>query len=217
MTTLLDIHTFTNKELLTEIEHRMFFKDLQTASTDSIPPARRDPSPYDIMKAMIAAGWKEDGRKYYSDGRIDGIWDYVGYPDYTDDQSYCAGTGNACLKVTGHKMSRSIPTARSFEDYGVAVPLHEARRGDLAVWMKVGSGWKGHFAFIDDVSGDLKRIKAAGANQGNRMSSVWFPVEGPFIEGSSTKYKLVAVRRVTASDKIGEVDFKTIDKWGLDV
>ncbi len=186
---------FTSKELLEELLKR----ENERTGIISI-------TPYEIMMKMIEKGWKENPLVGLSDPRIDRMWAYMGFKNFTDDQSYCAATLNACLKIAGYKTSRSIPVARSFEDYGEEIDVLTAKKGDIAVYKNIKSSWAGHTGFVDSVHDGA--IVLAGANQSNKMCLKAFPISGATLQLSS-------IRRITEKEKIGGIDFKTLKEWGL--
>lgn len=205
--TILDIKTFSNEELLKEIENRMM---LNSGVKDTPPPLPAAPlHPYELMQRMINQGkvWSENPRKGKSNPNINKIWDYVGKPNYTDDQSYCAATMNALLNLCGYEMSDNIPVARSFETYGKRIKFSEVQPGDIVVWKRKGSSWAGHVAFFVETDGN-EHIIAAGANQNDKMCRKKYPISGSSME-------ITEFRRIHEMNKVNTVDYDTIKEWGL--
>jgi len=193
------LNNYTDAELLHEINRRLGNVPQSAQKVCTI-------TPYDIMMKMIEKGWKENPKQGESDPRIDKMWKYVGFPTLTDDDSYCAGTLNACLKLAGYEMSDAVPTARSFETYGKQVATSTVRQGDIAVFESTTSSWKGHVGFVKSVNRMI--IAVAGGNQGNEMRVSNYAWQSPIL-------KLKCFRRVTDMNKVGEPDWKTLKEWDL--
>jgi len=188
---------FTDIDLLNELLNRQNDKPPRL-------PLYYEFTPYEIMVKMIQQGWKENPKKGESDPRIDRIWDYLGYPEFTDDQSWCAATVNVCLKLAGYRTSDSIPVARSFESYGERTD--DAKKGDIVVFKRTGSSWKGHVGFVREIKDRL--ITVAGGNQNNEVCFKTYDIKSLTLPFSAT-------RRITKYCKISDPDFKTLKDWGL--
>lgn len=187
---------YTNKELVAELARR-----------EHTPPAlpKLSPAPYQIMLDMIKPDWREDSRKGYYNPLISQMWEYLGYPAFTDDQSWCAATVNFCLKVTGYPTSEVIPLARSFESYG-SKNYSDPNVGDIVVFKRVGSDWQGHVGFFKHIDRDYNRIVVAGGNQNNEVCFKDYPIKSDSIEYVCTR---------NLPDRINEPDFDTINSLGL--
>ena len=179
----------------------------RTPTSDS-PEGKPSITPYMIINKMMDLDWREDPRKGKSNIEVDRIWDYVGYPNYTDDISWCAATVNCCLKLCGYKTSDSIPVARSFETYGKSGEGLPVRAGDIVVFKRKDSGWKGHVGFLQKIDTSDKRMTLLGGNQSNKICLKTYPFKGALLE-------LSTIRKITINEKIGEPDYETLKKWGL--
>jgi uncharacterized protein (TIGR02594 family) len=110
----------------------------------------------------------------------------VGHPQIVDDEtSWCAAFTGAMLEEAGLESTKSL-LARSYEKWGVEVPLDQALPGDLVVnWRVKPDSWQGHIGFFH---GRKKgKILILGGNQKNRVSV------DDFSEG-----ELLSVRRMPA-------------------
>jgi len=201
---VLDLSSFTDEEILHEMNRR-----LGNITLPDLPkvPETTEITPYFIMQRMIEEGWKEDPRLGHTDERIKKMWDYVGFPTLTDDDSYCAATVNACLKLAGYEMSEKVPSARSFETYGRGISLSFATKGDIVVFKNTSSEWQGHVGFYTSQLPD-DGIVLSGGNQGNKMSDSRYSLNSEY-------FKLSQVRRITDMNRVGNVDFKTLEEWKL--
>lgn len=198
---VLDIKSFTNQELLREMERRM----LPPLKLPELPKAPL--KPYDIMLNMIENDWKENPATGKSDPRITNMWRYLGFGEFTDDESYCAATVNACLTLAGYETSQPIPVARSFDSYGESVLSNKVVAGDIVVFARTDSDWKGHVGFVVSVEDDGS-IAVAGGNQNDRMCIKTYHTLG-------TNLTLKSFRRITDKNLLGKPDFNTLKDWGL--
>lgn len=196
------LENYTTKQLIEEIGSR----DSSLVRKPNIPSVNPLVTPYEIMIKMIEQGWKEDPEQGESDPRIDRIWDYLGYPKFTDDQSYCAATLNCCLKLAGYKTSEVIPVARSFENYGDTISIHNAKQGDIIVFERNNSSWKGHVGFVEGIDGTTFMV--GGGNQSDKICFKNYATNGVILKVSS-------IRRLTNDLKIETCDYKTLRDWKL--
>ena len=194
------LEQFTNLDLLNELLNREV--------PVSVPVEPFKITPYEIMVKMINNGWKENPNMNESDPRIDKIWNYLGYPKFTDDQSYCAATVNVCLKLAGYETSKSIPVARSFENYGSSLNYKSYQEGDIIVFKNVDGSWQGHVGFVSNFDEDENIFLVASGNQDNKMCFKNYFVEGNYLE-------LSCIRRITDKEKVKNPDYKTLKDWGL--
>ena len=158
-----------------------------------------------LWEKMREQGWHEDPRLGKTDPRIKKMWDYLGFPELTDDDSWCACAMNCCLKLAGYKTSDKIPVARSFETYGVQVPFSNIVKGDLVVFER--GTWQGHVGFYDCHANEGS-LNILGGNQDNMVGYKRYPI-------TSTQIRLRGVRRLTKTSIISEPDIKTLKEWGL--
>lgn len=99
----------------------------------------------------------------------------VGHSWVKDDETaWCAAFVGAVLAQIGLPHTGAL-NARSYLEWGQAVPARDVRPGDICVlWRTSPSSWQGHVAFVVQVSGD--RVLLRGGNQGNAVSDAWYPV-----------------------------------------
>lgn len=196
----------SNKDLIKELERRLAL--LKQSDPDQLA-LRFEIGPYWVITKMIEKGWKEDPRLGKSDPRINMLWDYLGYDgQFTDDESYCAATLNACLKVTGFKTSDAIPASRSFAKYGSHVSFREAKKGDIVVFERKGSSWRGHVGFVHSINYTTGDLLVAGGNQTNMMCVKHYQFE-------SKTLKVLCFRRITDKQNVSDIDYGTLKKWKL--
>lgn len=114
---------------------------------------------YELAKAEIgtvewAKGSNPKVIAYYAD---------AGHSEVKDDAvAWCAAFVGAMLKRAGMKNTGSL-AARSYLDWGIAVPLSEAKEGDIVIFKRGNSSWQGHVGFY--VSHNDSGIKVLGGNQ----------------------------------------------------
>lgn len=198
---MIDLSTVRNEDLMRELESRL--KD----------DKEKHISPYDIMVKMVERGWQEDPRKGHTDPRIAKVWDYVGYPALTDDDSWCAAIMNACLKLAGYEMTKNPSLALSFADYSIEVDLSNAQKGDIVVLNRVDSSWRGHVGFFTAVASEyiesLDQLFITGGNQDNKVKTK------KYILNDLDDYELNSIRRIVESDRINGPDYETLKEWRL--
>lgn len=108
---------------------------------------------------------------------------------------WCAAFVNSVLAFTGTPGSDSVHRhpllARSFLDWGTAVPLEEIDQGDVVVFTRGSAGWQGHVGFyMYTVWEDGQQYLAVlGGNQHNSVSVDLYPVS-----------RLLGVRRWIETD-----------------
>ena len=158
---MLDIRTFSNKEILSEIERRMTFVNTIEAKLLT---------PYEIAQSLI--GLKEDADYNDSNPEITKMFKYVGY-DLDDDTPWCKMFVDYCIKKSGCETVGDL-TARSGLKYGEFITLPEL--GDLVIfWRESKNSYKGHIGFYaGEVSGS---IRVLGGNQNNKVCYKYYPVE----------------------------------------
>lgn len=131
---------------------------------------------------------------YHTAKADEGVWEWAegdnprvlayykeaGVPQTRDEVPWCAAFVGAVLARCGVQGTGSL-LARSYESWGRAVRLEEARPGDVVVLSR-GQQWQGHVAFFDSAEGDIVRL--LGGNQGDQVNIRAYP-----------KSRVVAVRR----------------------
>ena len=85
-----------------------------------------------------------------------------------DDTPWCAAFVGSVLAQTGMQGTGQL-NARSYLEWGEAVDLTRAKRGDIVVFWRVSrDGWQGHVGFYHGIDGN--NILVLGGNQGNAVS-----------------------------------------------
>ena len=98
----------------------------------------------------------------------------AGHPEIVDDEvAWCAAFVGAMLKRAGIKPSGSL-AARSYLQWGSAVPIAQIKRGDIGVIPRGNSSWQGHVFFIESVKGS--NVIAVGGNQRDSVSRATYPI-----------------------------------------
>jgi len=202
------LENYTNQELLKELNSRLIEPPMvqQPEDTLDIFQPLSEITPYSIIMRMIEQGWKENPKIGESDPRIDKMWAYLGFPQYSDDESYCAATVNACLKLAGYETSGSIPVARSFESYGKQVTLSHVKEGDIVVFERNGSSWRGHVGFVTSIATDS--LLVSGGNQENKMCTEKYSFHG-------SNLRVTNFRRISEMNRVTKPDIDTLKAWGL--
>jgi uncharacterized protein (TIGR02594 family) len=111
----------------------------------------------------------------------------VGHEWVKDDETaWCAAFVGAMLERSGLRSTRAL-NARSYLDWGEAVPIEDAKPGDIVVfWREDPNSWKGHVGFFSrDAGGSLEVL---GGNQSDAVNVQIYSED-----------KLLGVRRWPAS------------------
>ncbi len=107
-----------------------------------------------------------------SNPKVVGYYRDAGHPEVKDDDvAWCAAFVGAMLKRAGIVPSGQL-TARSYLAWGEAVPIPQARPGDIGIIPR-GLAWQGHVFIIEKVSGAT--IQGVGGNQSDSVSRAKFP------------------------------------------
>lgn len=103
--------------------------------------------------------------------------------DYPDETPWCAAAVGYVLNRVGLDFSTSL-LARSYLNYGTSVSsLHVARKGDILVFERDNSSWKGHVGFYSGYHTN-DQIEVIGGNQNNGFNRKYYP-----------KKELIGIRR----------------------
>lgn len=99
----------------------------------------------------------------------------VGHSWVKDDETaWCAAFVGAMLERAGLPSTRKL-NARSYNEWGEAVPLVSAQPGDLVVFSRGDpNGWQGHVGFF--VNRTDTHIEVLGGNQADQVSIAGYPV-----------------------------------------
>ena len=100
----------------------------------------------------------------------------VGHGWVKDDETpWCAAFVGSVIGASGGKSTRAL-NARSYLEWGEAVDVSDAQRGDVVVlWRKDKDGPYGHVGFFDRISGG--KIYLLGGNQNNQVSIAHYPLD----------------------------------------
>lgn len=107
-----------------------------------------------------------------SNPEVEALFKAAGFPGLTDDVPWCAGFVGAVLAQVGLKPSGSL-MARSYLKWGMDVPIHQARPGDVVVFAR-GKPPSAHVAFF--LWFDGTRVKVRGGNQSDAVTDAFYPV-----------------------------------------
>lgn len=98
--------------------------------------------------------------KFYADSGNSWVQD--------DETPWCAAFVGSVLAQCGIQGTNKL-NARSYLEWGQAVDLDKAQKGDVVVfWRGSKEGWQGHVAFYSHQ--DEEHIYVLGGNQGNKVS-----------------------------------------------
>lgn len=95
----------------------------------------------------------------------------------TDEIAWCSAFVNWCFMKSGMDFRTRSAAAISWREWGNET--NEPRVGDIVVFRRVGSSWRGHVGFF--VGQDEKNVLVLGGNQGNAVSFQWYPKRGKSI------------------------------------
>jgi uncharacterized protein (TIGR02594 family) len=85
-----------------------------------------------------------------------------------DEVSWCSSFVNYCVEQSGRTGTDS-KAARSWNQWGTAVPKSQWQDGDIIVFWRVAlSSWEGHVGFLVDWNGSRPHVLAG--NQDNKLS-----------------------------------------------
>ena len=90
-----------------------------------------------------------------------------------DSVAWCAAFVGHCIERAGLRSTRKL-TARSYLDWGVPVPIEDARLGDIAVIPRGSSSWQGHVFFIERIEGAW--VWGLGGNQDDAVNVKRYPL-----------------------------------------
>jgi len=102
----------------------------------------------------------------------------------TDEVPWCAAFTGWCLIMCGIA-APATSWALDYAKFGEEIDLKEAQPGDICVWKRSAGG--GHVGFY--MGHGAGQVQVLGGNQSNQVKVSEYPI-------NSSKYKLVAVRRV---------------------
>lgn len=94
---------------------------------------------------------------------------------HEDETPWCAAFVGSVLAQAGIKGTGKL-NARSYLNWGQAVELDNAQRGDVVVLERGKDPASGHVAFYDGPSPRKGYIHLLGGNQGNKVSVAEFPI-----------------------------------------
>lgn len=95
----------------------------------------------------------------------------------TDEISWCSAFVNWCFLQSEDDSRTKSAAAISWAKWGEET--NDPRIGDIVVFRRVGSSWRGHVGFY--VGRKKGKILVLGGNQGNKVSFQWYPETGKSI------------------------------------
>jgi uncharacterized protein (TIGR02594 family) len=123
-----------------------------------------------LSETIYRVAAKDIGTVEWAEGSNPIVLDYYkrsGHPEIrSDDVPWCAAFVGAVLAKCGLPNTGSL-LARSYEQYGEAVPMREAARGDIIVLSR-GEPWQGHVGFFHSLQGGV--VNVLGGNQNDQVS-----------------------------------------------
>ena len=165
-------------------------------------------NPFDVASALQAqGGWEERNASgaRVENKQIEFLWNEIGYPGASNRVSngtaWCATFIGAVLKRSGNKYKQTA-RSREYENYGVEVPLAQARKGDIVVFYRKGKN--SGFGHVGVFTGNKtsSTIEVLGGNQriaGSKVKNDGLTTKSYQISGS--KFGVLSVRRaVSCSD-----------------
>jgi uncharacterized protein (TIGR02594 family) len=100
----------------------------------------------------------------------------IGAAVFDDETAWCSTFVNYCALVTGRERSGSL-AARSWLKIGEAVPMIQARKGDVVIlWRVRRDSWQGHVAFLERYDAHAGVLHLLGGNQNNAVNISAYPV-----------------------------------------
>jgi uncharacterized protein (TIGR02594 family) len=145
------------------------------------------PRPAEFNAAILAAAGEHIGLAEWPGARhnpqILQMFVDSGHSWVVDDETpWCAAFVNSVLASLGLPHTGRL-NARSYLEYGVAVPTEQARPGDIVVlWRNSRASWEGHVAFFVRFQGG--KVVLRGGNQGNAVTDAAYDMD-----------RILAVRR----------------------
>lgn len=110
-------------------------------------------------------------------------------PRYTE---WCAAFLNSVLEASGYHSAETLNypyplAARSYLSYGDPLLESEARPGDILIFKRGNSSWKGHVGFYvgEEKIRGRKYYRVLGGNQSNEVNISLYP-----------EHKLLGIRRI---------------------
>lgn len=94
----------------------------------------------------------------------------------TDEISWCSAFVNWCMMKSNIERTKSA-AAISWREWGNET--NEPKIGDVAVFRRVDSNWRGHVGFF--VAQNERDVLILGGNQRNEVSFQWYPKRGKSI------------------------------------
>lgn len=147
-------------------------------------------------QAILAAAGQYIGIEEWPGARhnpqIVAMFEKVGHEWVQDDETaWCAAFVGSVLASLGLPHTGKL-NARSYQTYGAAVRMQDARPGDIVVlWRGSPTSWQGHVGFLVRFDGD--QVVLRGGNQGNGVSDAPFP-----------RNRILAIRRADGVEAKGK-------------
>ena len=126
----------------------------------------RSMTPYQIAKDELLMDIAEFPGENHNNPRITLYHSTTVGGAAPDEVAWCSSFVNFCVERSG-KQGTDSKAARSWQRWGNRVPRADWKTGDIIVFKRENSTWKGHVGFLVDTSGSRPRV--LGGNQGNRL------------------------------------------------
>lgn len=141
---------------------------------EPVPEDQEDPSKmvYDMASSIMAQSVVEISGSRNNELIVE-MHKVVSGTGHPDETPWCAAFVGYVLDKCGLPHTGSL-VARSYTDYGNPVPIESAKKGDIVVFKRGNSSWKGHVGFLHEFKDSY--IKVLGGNQDNSVSIKSYPV-----------------------------------------
>lgn len=97
-----------------------------------------------------------------------------GYDINPTKTAWCAAFVGAVLNACGYEGTHKL-NARSYLNWGIHVPINEARVGDIVILKRGILPWQGHIGFKVAGLGDDNSVDLLGGNQDNMVCDKLYP------------------------------------------
>lgn len=135
-------------------------------------------SAYDVAKKELLLNVAQDPRPGQDHPRIVLYHSTTSSGAEPDEVAWCSSFVNFCTEQAGQQGTDS-KGARSWLGWGVDVPKSDWREGDVIVFKRGNSTWKGHVGFLVDWLGP--RPSVLGGNQSTASRSIRPTHSTPFL------------------------------------
>jgi len=192
----------------------LFREKEPTRPHEPIDPVKDPSGELSMSERVYAALAQHNGMKEVrgsgNNPDIVNMFNVVTGRDYPDSTPWCALYMCYCLIQSGFKNFNTL-LARDFMKVGREVDLEDAVRGDIAVFKRGNSSWKGHVSGFIKVDGD--RILCLGGNQSDSVNLQWYSLHDLLSIRRMRKEDLSEVRDIPSRPNIPD---HAATSWGND-